>query len=129
MRAPTELASAGEGLSVRGKVSARPARTLTLRGRISIPLRTWSAPKTATGSTAAPVSSARRPKPRLGRPSEPVLIRVPSGKMQIAPPRSSTLRDVIRVSSSDWPRRTGYAPSRFSSQPCQRGWNSSTLAT
>ena len=81
-RAPTEFASAGEGFSVRGKVSARPARTLTLRGRMRIPRRTWSVPKTATGSTAAPVSSASRPKPRRGRPSEPVRIRVPSGKMQ-----------------------------------------------
>ena len=92
---------------MRGKVSALPARTLTLRGRKTIPRRTWSEPWTATGSTAAPVSSARRPKPRLGLPSEPVRIRVPSGKMQIAPPRSSTRREVISVSSSDWPRRTG----------------------
>ena len=92
---------------MRGKVSARPARTLTLRGRMRMPRRTCSVPWTATGSTAAPVSSASRPKPRLGRPSEPVRIRVPSGKMQIAPPRSSTPREVIRVSSSDWPRRTG----------------------
>ena len=106
-RAPTELASAGEGSSVRGKVSARPIRTLTFFGRIFQPRRTCSVPWTATGRTAAPVSSARRPKPRFGRPSEPVRCRVPSGKMQIAPPRSSTSREVTSVWSSDWPRRTG----------------------
>ena len=54
------------GSSVRGKVSARPARTLTFRGRIVQPRRTCSVPWTATGSTAAPVSRARRPKPRFG---------------------------------------------------------------
>ena len=107
MRAPTELASAGEGSSVRGKVSARPIRTLTFFGRIFQPRRTCSVPWTATGSTAAPVSRARRPKPRFGRASDPVRCRVPSGKMQTAPPRSSTSREVIRVCSSDWPRRTG----------------------
>ena len=39
-------------------------------------------------------------------------IRVPSGKMQIVPPRSSTMRAVFIASSSDSPRRMGKAPSR-----------------
>ena len=41
------------------------------------------------GSTAAPVSSASRPNPRFGRPSEPVRCRVPSGKMPTSCPSAS----------------------------------------
>ena len=97
---------------MRGKVRARPSRTLTFFGRIFQPRRTCSVPWTATGRTAAPVSSARRPKPRFGLASDPVRCRVPSGKMQIAPPRSSTSREVTRVCSSDWPAadRVGAEP-------------------
>ena len=67
IRSVTVAASAGEGRSVRGKVSGVPARSRTLRGRMRQPRRTCSEPWTATGSTAAPVSSASRPTPRLGR--------------------------------------------------------------
>ncbi len=129
IRSVTVAASAGEGRSVRGKVSGLPARSLTLRGRIRQPRRTCSEPWTAIGSTAAPVSSARRPTPRFGRPSEPVRILVPSGKMTTVPPRSTISRAVSIAVSSDWPRRIGNAPRRESSQPCQRFSNSSTLAT
>jgi hypothetical protein len=86
-------------------------------------------PITATGITGAPVCSASRPTPRFGCASEPVRIRVPSGKMQIVPPRSSTMRAVFIASSSDSPRRIGKAPTRQRNQPCQRFSNSSTLAT
>ena len=66
IRAVTVSASAGEGSSARGKVIARPSRTLTLRGRIRQPRRTCSVPSTAAGITGAPVCSASRPTPRLG---------------------------------------------------------------
>ena len=101
IRSVTLAASAGEGFSVRGKVSGLPARSFTLRGRMRQPRRTCSEPWTAIGSTAAPVSSASRPTPRFGRPSEPVLIRVPSGKMTTVPPRSTTIRAVSIAVSSD----------------------------
>jgi hypothetical protein len=81
------------------------------------------------GTTAAPVSSANRPTPRRGVPSEPERMRVPSGKMQTVPPRSRTMRAVSIAVSSDWPRRIGKAPKRERIQPCQRRSNSSTLAT
>ncbi len=129
MRSVTVAASAGEGRSVRGKVSGVPARSLTLRGRMRQPRRTCSLPWTAIGSTAAPVSSASRPTPRLGRPSEPERIRVPSGKMTTVPPRSTTSRAVSIAVSSDWPRRIGKAPSRDRIQPFKGFSNSSTLAT
>ena len=129
IRAVTVAASAGEGCSVRGKVIGAPTRSLTLRGRIRQPRRTCSVPWTANGTTAAPVSSARRPTPLLGLASEPERIRVPSGKMHTVPPRSSTSRAVSIAVSSDWPRRIGKAPSRERIQPCQRRSNSSTLAT
>ncbi len=129
MRSVTVAASAGEGLAVRGKVIARPKRSLTLRGRTLNPVRTCSVPWTATGTTAAPVSRARRPTPRRGAASDPERILVPSGKMQMVPPRSSTPRAVSIESSSDSPRRIGKAPRRDSTHPCQRFSNSSTLAT
>ncbi len=113
-------ASAGDGCSVRGKVSGRPTRSFTLRGRIRQPRRTSSDPCTATGATAAPVSSARRPTPRFGVPNEPDRIRVPSGKMQTVPPRSRTSRAVSMAVSSDCPRRIGKAPTRDRSHPRQR---------
>ena len=107
IRAVTVAASEGEGFAVRGKLTGLPARTLTLRGRIRQPRRTCSLPSTAIGITAAPLSSARRPTPRCGVASEPLRIRVPSGKMQTAPPRSMIAAEVATVSSSAWPRRTG----------------------
>ncbi len=107
IREVTVAASDGEGFSVRGNDSAFPARRRTLRGRILQPSRTCSDPCTATGITAAPVSRARRPTPRCGAASEPRRIRVPSGKMQTAPPRSRIRRDVSTVSRSASPRRTG----------------------
>ena len=129
IRAVTVSASACDGRSARGKVIARPRRTFTLRGRIFQPRRTCSVPSTAVGITGAPVCSASRPTPRFGAASAPVRIRVPSGKMQTVPPRSTTRRAVSIESSSDSPRRIGKAPSRERIQPCQRRSNSSTLAT
>ena len=128
IRSVTVAASAGDGRSVRGKVIGLPARSFTLRGRIRQPRRTSSDPWTATGRTAAPVSSASRPTPRFGRPREPERIRVPSGKTTTVPPRSTISRAVSIAVSSDCPRRIGKAPSRESSQPIQRFSNSSTLA-
>ena len=129
IRAVTVSASAFEGSSARGKVIALPSRTLTLRGRMRQPRRTFSVPITAVGITGAPVCSARRPTPRRGLERVPVRIRVPSGKMQTVPPRSTISRAVSIESSSDSPRRIGKAPRRERSQPCQRRSNSSTLAT
>ena len=51
------------------------------------PRRTSSVPITATGTTGAPVSSARRPTPRRGSPSGPGRTRVPSGKTTTQSPR------------------------------------------
>ena len=81
MRSVTAAASCGEGSSTRGKCSARPTRMRTLCGRMRQPLRTASVPMTATGTTGAPVSNASRPTPRLGWPSEPGRVRVPSGNI------------------------------------------------
>ena len=66
MRSVTAPASAGDGLSTRGKVSGRPQRMRTRCGRMRHPRRTASVPMTATGTTGAPVSSASRPTPRRG---------------------------------------------------------------
>ncbi len=129
IRPLTVAASDGEGCSVRGKVIVLPARSRTFRGRIRQPRRTCSVPITATGRTEAPVSSASRPAPRFGVPSEPVRIRVPSGKMQTAPPRSRMPRAVAIAWTSAWPRRIGKAPSRERTQACQGFSKSSTLAT
>ena len=81
------------------------------------PRRARSLPVTATGTTGAPLSSARRPTPRLGRSTEPCLIRVPSGKITTASPRSSSASAVATDSSSDSPRRTGNAPRQLRNQP------------
>ena len=129
IRAVTVAARDGDGCSVRGKVTGLPTRSLTFRGRIRQPRRTCSVPCTAIGTTAAPVSRARRPTPRFGVPSEPRRIRVPSGKMQTVPPRSRTSRAVSMAVSSDCPRRIGKAPTRERIHPRQRLSNSSTLAT
>ena len=129
IRAVTDSASGGDGCSTVGKVIALPNLTRTWRGRMRQPRRTCSLPKTAVGTTGAPVCSASLPTPRFGRASVPRRIRVPSGKMQTVPPRMTVRRAVSIASWSDSPRRIGKAPSRESSQPCQRRSNSSTLAT
>ena len=84
---------------------------------------------TATGTTGAPVSSASRPTPRLGVPSDPGRTRVPSGKMRTQSPRPRMSRAVRIDSWSPAPRSTGNAPSAFRTQACQRVANSSFLAT
>ena len=128
-RTVTSRASEDEGDSTRGKVSGRPQRAATFTGRIRRPRRARSVPVTAIGTTGAPLSSASRPTPRFGVPSEPFRIRVPSGKITTASPRSSSSRAVSIMSSSLSPRRTGKAPSAFRIQACQRLLNSSFLAT
>ena len=129
MRSVTAPASAGEGRSTRGNRRGRPQRIRTRWGRMRQPRRTASVPITATGTTGAPLSSASRPTPRRGWPSEPGRTRVPSGKMRTQSPRARTSRAVSNASSSPAPRSTGNAPSAFSTQPCQRRTNSSFLAT
>ena len=129
IRPVTVSASACEGSSLRGKVIALPQRTFTLRGRMRQPRRTFSVPMTAVGRIGAPVCSASRPTPRFGVARLPLRWRVPSGKMQSVPPRSTTMRAVSIDSSSERPRRIGKAPSRERNQACQGFSNSSTLAT
>ena len=53
-----------------GKVSGAPQRRCTLTGLIRQPSRACSLPVTAIGTTGAPLWSANRPTPRLGRPSD-----------------------------------------------------------
>ena len=88
-RSPRRRGTA-RGRSTRGKVSGAPKRRCTFTGRMRQPRRACSLPVTAIGTTGAPLSSARRPTPRLGVPSEPVRMRVPSGKITTAWPRSSS---------------------------------------
>ncbi len=65
----------------------------------------------AIGTIGAPVSSARRPIPRLAcSETLPVRERPPSQYMVIAPPRSRIALAVTNVSSSRTPRRTGNTP-------------------
>ena len=125
----TAVASPGEASSVRGKRNGRPARIRTLRGRIRQPFLTSSVPITATGTTGAPVSSASRPTPRLGFPSEPGRMRVPSGKIRTMSPRARIAFAVSIICPSPAPRSTGKAPSAFKNQACHRRMNSSFLAT
>ena len=129
MRSVTAAASWGEADSTCGKVSGRPTRMRTLCGRMRQPLRIASVPITATGTTGAPVSSARRPTPRLGRPSEPGRMRVPSGKISTASPRARIAFAVSSMSASPLPRRTGKAPSALRNQAVRRWRKSSSLAT
>ncbi len=56
-------------------------------------------------------------------------MRVPSGKIRRALPRSTSSRAVSIASASDSPRFTGNAPSEFRNQPIQRFLNSSCFAT
>ena len=58
-----------------------------------------------------------------------VRMRVPSGKITTASPRSSSMRAVFIDSSSDSPRRIGNAPRQLRNQPIRRFSNSSCLAT
>ena len=129
MRSVTAAASVREGACTCGKVSGPPTRMRTLCGRMRQPRRIASVPITATGTTGAPVSSARRPTPRRGRPSAPGRMRVPSGKISTASPRARIAFAVSIMSPSPSPRRTGNAPRLFSSQPVKRLQNSSSLAT
>ncbi len=73
----------------------------TFTGLIFQPSRARSEPVTAIGTTGLPLSSASRPTPRLGCRSEPVRMRVPSGKITTACPRSRRASAVIIDSSSD----------------------------
>ena len=93
------------------------------------PLRTSSVPFIATGTTGAPVSSARRPTPRLGRPSAPGRVRVPSGKISTQSPRARIAFAVSSMSVSAAPRLTGNAPSELRNHATTRLRNSSSLAT
>ena len=67
----------------------------------------FSVPITATGTTGAPVSSARRPTPRFGRPSAPGRMRVPSANITTASPRSRIAFAVASMSWSPPPRTRG----------------------
>ena len=100
-----------------------------LCGRMRQPLRIASVPIIATGTTGAPVSSASRPTPRLGLPSAPGRMRVPSGKISTGSPRSRIALAVSIMSASAAPRRTGKAPSELMNQPNRRFAKSSSLAT
>ena len=84
MRSVTSPARKGDGSSTRGKVSGAPKRRCTLTGLMIQPCRARSEPVTAIGTTGLPLSSANRPTPRFGRCSEPVRMRVPSGKITTA---------------------------------------------
>jgi hypothetical protein len=129
MRSVTAAASCGDAFSTLGNVSGLPIRIRTLCGRMRQPLRTASVPNTATGTTGAPVSSARRPTPRFGRPSAPGRMRVPSANISTESPRSRIAFAVASMSWSPAPRTTGNAPSEFSSQAMSRCLNSSCFAT
>ncbi len=129
MRSVTSPARKGEGSSTRGKVSAGPQRMCTFTGLMRQPRRACSEFVTAIGTTGLPLWSAMRPTPRFGDPSEPVRMRVPSGKITTAWPRSSSARAVSIDSSSDAPRLIGNAPRQLRIQPSSGFLNSSCLAT
>ena len=100
----------------------------TFTGRTRQPRRARSLPNTAIGTTGAPVSSARRPTPLFGAPSEPLRMRVPSGNTTTTFPCSTSSRAVSIASSSDSPRRTGKAPQELRIQLRKRPLNISCLA-
>ena len=129
MRSVTAAASGPVADSTCGKFSGAPIRTRTLRGRTRKPLRMSSVPLMATGTTVAPVSSASRPTPRLGLPSAPGRVRVPSGKIRTGSPRPRMALAVSIMSPSAAPRRTGNAPRLLRNQPRYLFLNSSSLAT
>ena len=93
------------------------------------PLRARSEFVTAIGTTGLPLWSAIRPTPRFGGASEPVRMRVPSGKITTASPRSSSASEVATDSSSEAPRLIGNAPRQLSNQPISGFLKSSCLAT
>ena len=132
IRPVTVAASAGRRmLGPREASSARPMRSFTLRGRIRQPRRTCSVPCTATGTTGRAGLAAPGGRRRAwGRRASRDRMRVPSGKMQTVPPRSSTMprglhRDLVGL------RRGGSGTRRRRERihPCQRRSKSSTLAT
>ena len=129
MRSVTAAASCDVACSTCGKFRGAPIRTRTFFGRMRMPLRIASVPMIATGTTVAPVSSASRPTPRLGLPSAPGRVRVPSGKIRTGSPRLRIAFAVSMKSASPAPRLTGKAPSEPRNQPRKRFLNSSSLAT
>jgi hypothetical protein len=129
MRSVTSPARNGDGSSTRGKVTGGPQRMWTLTGLIRQPLRARSEFVTAIGTTGLPLWRARRPTPRFGRASDPVRIRVPSGKITTACPRSRSVRAVSIDSSSESPRRIGKAPRQLRNHPSSGFLNSSRFAT
>ena len=98
------------GSATRSNWIASPNCTVTLGNCSRFQLRTRSEPTSATGTTGAPDSSARRPMPGLASPSSPVRERPPSQYMTTMPPRARTAWAVANASSSRWPRRTGNTP-------------------
>ena len=74
-------------------------------------MRIFEEPWIAIGTTGAPVSSARRPIPRLAFSlSLPVRERPPSQYIATTPPRLRIDSAVMNASSSRAPRRTGNTP-------------------
>src|SRR5262249_25418356 len=70
-------------------------------------------PLTYTGTTAAPLDTARRPAPGLADRTSPSSPRVPSGNTRSAPPSSSTRRAVRKALGSAPSRRIGRALSAW----------------
>ena len=120
MRSVTSPARNGDGLSTRGKVSGAPKRRCTFTGLIRQPRRACSLPDTAIGTTGAPLCSATRPTPRCGRPSDPRLTRVPSGKITTASPRSRRASVVLVDSSSDCAALDGIGAEAVEQPPDER---------
>jgi hypothetical protein len=129
MRSVTADASCAVACSTCGKRSGLPTRTRMRCGRMRQPRRIASVPLMAIGTTGAPVSSASRPTPRLGLPSAPGRVRVPSGKISTGSPRARIALAVSTMSASASPRRTGNAPSELMNQANSRWRKSSCLAT
>ncbi len=99
------------GSATRSQRSGSPYWTVTLGKRRRFQLRIREEPWIAIGTTGAPVSSARRPMPRLAcSASLPVRERPPSQYIVIAPPRPRIVSAVVKTSSSRAPRRTGKTP-------------------
>src|SRR6185295_10123050 len=107
---PDMMATARAILERGDSVLIFPEGTRTRPGSLGRPKRGVGRLALETG---APVSSARRPTPRLGRPSEPGRVRVPSGKISTESPRSRIALAVAIMSGSPAPRRTGKAPSEL----------------
>ena len=101
----------------------------TFTGRKRHPRRVCSEFVTAIGTTGLPLWRASRPTPRRGRASDPVRMRVPSGKITTAWPRSSRASAVAMDSSSEAPRLIGNAPRQLRIQPRSGFLKSSRFAT